>query len=157
MSSKHFYTTKLSWTGNTGKGTSDYRSYLRSYEIQSAGKPLIEGSSDPAFRGDPLKYNPEDLFLASIASCHMLWYLHLCAVNGVVVESYEDQPEAIMEEQEDGSGHFTEVLLKIVVVIRKQSNMHLAKALHEQANQKCFIANSVRVAIKHEVDIHTVD
>ncbi len=64
----------------------------------------ISGSSDPAFLGDPEKYNPEELLLSSISSCHMLWYLHLCTSHNVVVTTYFDHAEGVMEELENGSG-----------------------------------------------------
>jgi hypothetical protein len=75
----HRYRTQVVWTGNLGQGTASYRAYERSHEIVVEEKPLIAGSSDPAFRGDKTKYNPEELFVASLSICHMLWYLHLCA------------------------------------------------------------------------------
>lgn len=79
MKKEHQYNANLVWTGNKGSGTMDYRSYDRDFVIYIDGKPQISGSSDSAFMGDKAKYNPEDLLLASISSCHMLWYLHLCA------------------------------------------------------------------------------
>jgi len=103
---EHFYTTRLKWTGNTGKGTDSYRGYERSHEISSDGKPTIYCSSDPAFRGDKLKYNPEELFVASLSSCHMLWFLHLCAEGGIVVQEYSDSAKGMMQETEDGNGRF---------------------------------------------------
>jgi len=82
MSKMLNYEISLTWTGNKGQGTSDYTIYERSYSLGGKGKPLIAGSSDPKFRGDETKWNPEEMLLASIASCHMLWYLHFCADNG---------------------------------------------------------------------------
>lgn len=154
MTKKHQYRSKLIWTGNLGSGTKDYKAYNRSYTLQADNKPLIEGSSDPAFMGDPEKYNPEELFLFSLSSCHMLWYLHLCSVEGIVVEDYQDQAHGTMVENTDGSGAFTEVTLRPEVTITDSSKKELALQLHHKANQMCFIANSCKCAVKHEALIH---
>src|ERR1700740_849588 len=105
----HHYSLTTVWTGNAGKGTSDYRDYERSYEVRIPQKPVLLGSSDPKFRGDPSRYNPEDLLVASLSACHMLWYLHLCAVNNVIVREYRDAAFGVMEENQDGSGEFVQV------------------------------------------------
>ncbi len=109
---KHHYSLLLHWTGNTGNGTTNYRDYERSHEISIEGKPLILASSDPSFRGDPGRYNPEELLLASLSGCHMLWFLHLCADNKIIVVDYYDQPTATMQENKEGSGRFTEAVLQ---------------------------------------------
>ena len=75
---RHTYQTQVDWTGNTGEGTKTYQGYGRDHTITSDGKARIQGSSDPAFRGDATRYNPEELLVASLSACHMLWYLHLC-------------------------------------------------------------------------------
>lgn len=146
----HTFRVDLNWTGNDGGGTSDYKSYGRSHEIFGAGKPSIPGSSDPAFRGDASRYNPEELLVASLSACHMLWYLHLCADAGVVVTDYADRAEGTMRLTEDGGGHFEEVILKPAVTIRAGSDTGLARALHERAHHLCFIANSVNFEVKVE-------
>jgi organic hydroperoxide reductase OsmC/OhrA len=81
----HTYTCALTSTGNKGAGTASYKAYSRDHVFSSAGKPDLLGSSDPAFRGEASRYNPEELLVASLASCHMLWYLHLSADAGVRV------------------------------------------------------------------------
>lgn len=150
MNKQHYYNTELRWTGNQGSGTKDYKSFERSYTITIRNKPEIQGSSDPAFRGDPEKHNPEELFLSSLSSCHMLWYLHLCAVNGVCVIDYSDFATGTMEETADGSGRFTQVILEPKVVVTEESMYDKAMALHRKANEKCFIANSVNFKVKHQ-------
>ncbi len=146
----HHYELKLNWTGNTGKGTKNYRSYERSHSIHIPEKVDIQGSSDPAFRGDPTKHNPEELFLSSISSCHMLWYLHFCAEAKIVVTDYQDQAKGSMVENENGSGQFTEVQLNPVVTITDPDKVKLASDLHHKANQYCFIANSCNFPIQHQ-------
>ena len=147
MSKQHKYETTVRWTGNLGTGTTDYKGYGRNHEIGAPGKPLIPGSSDPAFRGDAARYNPEDLLVASLSSCHMLWYLHLCAVNKVVVLDYVDNAQGTMEETVDGGGRFLEVTLHPRITIAAGSDLDTAKRLHHDAHEKCFIANSVNFPV----------
>lgn len=148
---KHEYQTSLRWTGNRGTGTSDYRAYTRDHEITGASKTVVvPGSSDPHFRGDATRYNPEDLLVASLSACHMLSYLHLCAVNHVVVTAYEDDATGTMAENSDGSGEFTEVMLRPRVTITAESDAAKAAALHEEAGKLCFIARSVNFPVRHD-------
>lgn len=150
----HSYTIRLHWTGNTGLGTHSYTQYERSFTLSAPHKPIIHGSSDPAFRGDASQYNPEDLLVSALSSCHMLWYLHLCAKEGIVVQAYTDQAEGKMNEQPDGKGQFTEVILHPVVTITDPNQKEKALALHALASQYCFIANSVNFPVKHIPEIH---
>jgi len=151
MAKQHNYSVKLEWTGNKGSGTFDYRSYSRSHVISAEDKSAdIQGSSDPNFHGDEARYNPEELFLSSLSACHMLWYLHLCTVNDVIVLEYIDHPKGRMEEDANGSGRFTEVVLHPEVVVSKPNMIEKANELHHKANKMCFIANSCNFEIKHE-------
>jgi len=111
MKGHHTYNLTVQWTGNNEQGTSDYHSYQRSHVVLIDNKADILCSSEPAFRGDKTKHNPEELFVASIATCHMLWFLHLCADTGTIVLEYIDNTTGIMQETEDGGGNFTEVIL----------------------------------------------
>ncbi|MDP9108494.1 MAG: OsmC family protein, partial [Pseudomonadota bacterium] len=143
----HTYRISLTWTGNTGTGTSHYRAYNRDHSMTAPGKPAIAGSSDPAFRGDPSRWNPEDMLLASISSCHQLWYLSLCAQAGVIVTAYEDSATAEMIEDVDHGGHFVSAHLQPTVTLRAGSDLVLAEQLHVTAHHICFIANSVNFPI----------
>ena len=147
MTNTHRYQTQVLWTGNLGQGTASYRAYEQSHEIVVEGKLPISGSSDPAFSGDKTRYNPEELLVASISACHMLWYLHLCAEASIVVTHYLDQAVGSMQETEDGGGHFTEVILKPVVTVAAGSDTNQAEKLHEQAHHFCFIANSMNFPV----------
>ena len=149
----HQYKTKVIWTGNTGESTKNYRSYQRSYTISVDGKAEISGSSDPAFLGNPELHNPEDLLLASVSSCHLLWYLHLCSVNKILVLEYEDLAEGTMIESENGSGKFSEIILKPNIVVAEKEMIEKAVELHEKANEYCFIANSLNFEVKHQPKI----
>jgi organic hydroperoxide reductase OsmC/OhrA len=155
MEKEHHYTTSLTWTGNKGEGTANYKIYDRDHIIEVKGKPVISGSSDPSFRGSPGRYNPEELFVSSISSCHMLWYLHLCSVNNIVVTDYRDEAKGIMMEKGDGSGYFKEVTLQPIVTLTDSKMTDRARQLHHEANKMCFIANSCNFPIKHEPEFRT--
>lgn len=149
MAKEHHYQTALKWTGNKGEGTANYRAYERNHVISVQGKDDIKGSSDPSFLGDPARYNPEEMLVASLSSCHMLWYLHLCVTNGIVVVDYKDNATGTMQENADGSGQFSEVTLRPEVTITDPSQIQLANSLHHQANEMCFIARSCNFPVKH--------
>lgn len=144
---EHSYAVEVNWTGNLGAGTSGYRAYSRNHEISVAGKPVLPGSSDPNFRGDPSRYNPEELLLSSLSTCHLLWYLHLCADAGLIVIEYSDQAAGTMVETPAGGGHFKEVVLNPTVLLGAGGDPSLAERLHERAHHLCFIANSVNFPV----------
>ena len=150
MVRRHTYETRSIWTGARGEGTAGYRSYDRSYDTTAPGRPPIPGSSDPVFRGDGERWNPELLLVAALSQCHMLSYLHRCAVNGVVVTGYEDVAEGVMVETPDGGGHFEDVVLRPVVTVAEAAMAASAQALHEEAAALCFIAASVNFPVRHE-------
>ncbi len=150
MSDKqHHYPVEVVWSGNHGSGTKTYQGYGREHEIRVAGKPVIAGSSDAAFRGDATRHNPEDMLVAAISSCHMLWYLHLAAVAGVVVTSYVDSAVGTLLEHAN-DGRFTEVVLHPLVTITADSDPVRAASVHEDAHRACFIANSVNFPVRCE-------
>lgn len=146
----HRYSLSVTWTGNTGAGTRDYRSFERRHEIVAQGKPVLPASSDPAFRGDPSRYNPEEMLVASLSSCHMLWYLHLASEAGIVVTAYRDEPVGTMEEGADGGGAFTDVLLRPTVTAQAGANAAIGSELHHRAHALCFIAKSVNFPVRCE-------
>lgn len=143
----HAYEVEVSWTGNLGSGTTSYRAYSRDHVVAFAGKPPLPGSADPAFRGDPARYNPEELLVGSLSACQMLWYLHLCAEAGIVVIDYRDRATGRMEEKRGDAGRFVEVTLTPVVSIAEGGDPALAERLHAAAHEKCFIANSVNFPV----------
>lgn len=150
---QHHYAVEVRWTGNLGEGTGSYQSYARTHDVTSGRKPVIAGSSDPAFRGNDDRWNPEDLMVAAVSACHKLWYLHLCAVAGVNVAAYVDHAEGVMVEDARRGGYFTGVTLKPEVTITAASDATKAAALHHDAHEKCFIANSVNFPIRCEPSI----
>lgn len=157
MAETHHYDVTVEWTGNLGTGTSDYRAFSRDHELLGSGKTPIAASSDPAFRGDASRWNPEELLVASVAQCHMLWYLHLCATNGVTVVEYEDRAAGVMTmDASGGGGQITEVTLRPQVTVTDASMLPLARELHGEVHKVCFIARSVNFPIRHEPDIQNV-
>jgi organic hydroperoxide reductase OsmC/OhrA len=150
---EHRYLVNVSWRGNLGNGTANYRSYKRDHVISAGDKPEIAGSSDPGFLGDRSRYNPEELLVASLSACHMLWYLHLCAKAGIVVSDYEDEARGVMMETSDGGGRFTQVTLSPQVIINADADKELALQLHDRAHHLCFIANSVNFPVLCEPSI----
>jgi len=151
LTREHHYRIKTTWTGNLGTGTSDYHAYSRDHEIKIVGKSApLPGSSDAAFRGDPARYTPEELLVASLSACHMLWFLHLCADAGIFVTEYEDAASGEMSEHANGSGEFTRVILRPRAVITDSARVDHAIALHTRAHELCFIAHSVNFPVQHE-------
>ena len=149
MAATHQYQLKVTWTGNNGTGTSSYTDYERSHILSIANKADLLCSADVPFRGDKSKHNPEDFFLASLSSCHMLWYLHLCSDAGIIVTEYTDTATGVLQIGEGGKGKFTEVKLNPVVVVKESSMIEKANQLHDKANEFCFIANSCNFPIHH--------
>ncbi|MEJ1091761.1 OsmC family protein [Microbacterium istanbulense] len=150
---EHHYALTSTWTGNLGTGTSGYRDYRRDVTIEVDGKPALAASSDKPFRGDPERWNPEDLLVAALSECHLLSYLHACVTAGVVVTSYRDEATGIMREDGRGSGSFAEVTLHPQVTVADASMIEAAQQAHHQAHEWCFIANSVNFPVLHEATV----
>ena len=150
---EHRYALTSTWTGNTGTGTTGYRDYRRDVTIEIEGKPDLLASADKPFRGDASRWNPEDLLLASLSECHLLSYLHACVTAGVVVVSYRDRATGMMREDGAGGGSFDEVMLHPEVVVAEESMIEAAERAHTQANEWCFIANSMNFPVRHEARV----
>jgi organic hydroperoxide reductase OsmC/OhrA len=149
----HHYRLRTVWTGNRGSGTSGYRDYDRAHVVKIDGKPDLLGSSDANFRGDGTRHNPEDLLVASLSTCHMLWYLHMAADAGLIVTAYEDEVEGHMQLRADGGGAFVRVTLRPRVMVSGDFDAELAAGLHHEAHEKCFVANSVNFPVEVEPEI----
>lgn len=151
MSDLHEYAVTVIWTGNKGTGTTGYKDYSRSFELEAEGKHGIAGSSDPAFRGDDGRWNPEQLLVGSLSACHKLWFLHLASVSGVVVTSYMDNAQGTMRTTPGAeTGRFEQVTLRPEVTVTPESDISRVGALHEDAHRRCFIANSVNFPVRCE-------
>jgi organic hydroperoxide reductase OsmC/OhrA len=142
----------MTWTGDQGTGTSGYRDYARDHTLAADGREPISASSDPAFRGDATRWNPELLLVGSLSECHMMAYLHLCAVAGIVVVAYEDRAVGTMTET-SGGGHFTEVVLRPQITVKSPDMVAAATRLHADAHRACFIAASVNFPVRHEPEV----
>jgi len=152
---EHRYSLRLDWDGNRGSGTSGYTAYGREHRLSAPGKAEIAGSSDPAFRGDAARWNPEELLVASLSACHQLWYLHLASDAGIAVLAYHDEPEGTMVEDPALGGRFSRVVLRPTVTLRAGDDAALAAALHERAHALCFVANSVNFEVTCAPTIRT--
>lgn len=148
MSHEHHYELEMEWTGNRGTGTDQYRNYARDHIVRIVGKPELLGSSDPAFRGDRSRHNPEELLVAALSACHMLSYLHVCVKNGVVVTAYTDRATGTLRTIGDG-GQMAEVILYPEVTVRDADMVEKARSLHGEASRLCFIARSVNFPVLH--------
>lgn len=144
----HSYSVNVTWTGNTGIGTSKPNGYSRNHEVRIAGKHVIEASSDPAFAGDPTRHNPEELLVAALSQCHMLWFLSRCAKHGVIVTAYEDDAIGTMVEHRDGGGEFTNVTLCPRITLASEADPTLLARLHDESHHLCFIARSVNFPVE---------
>ncbi len=153
----HRYALTVTWTGNTGDGTSTYRGYRRTHTVTAVGPPELPGSADRTFHGDRDRWNPEQLLLAALSQCHLLSYLHVCVDAGVVVTDYVDRATGSMRTDADGSGRFTEVVLHPAVTVDDDTMVETATQAHHRAHELCFIANSVNFPVRHEPVVRTAD
>lgn len=154
---EHRYTATITWTANSGQGTTKRGDHSRNHEIAVEGKPVIDGSSDPGFRGDPARHNPEDLLVASLSACHMLWYLSLCGKAGIAIMGYVDRAEGTMVEDATGGGRFTSVVMKPTITLAPGADRVRADALHHDAHEKCFVSQSVNFPVTVEATYQTDD
>lgn len=155
--SRHDYTTRVEWTGNTGNGTLDYHGYLRTWDMTTPGKPVVHCSNDPLLGGDAALHNPEDLLICAVSSCHMLWYLHLASTAGVVVEGYVDEPVATGEVSANGAGRFISVTLQPRITLAPGMDRARADAVHGQIHQYCFIARSLNFPVTIKASYETAE
>lgn len=146
---EHDYTARVVWTGNRGQGTASFRGYDRTWNVATPGKPVIECSNDPLLGGDPGLHNPEDLLIASLSACHMLWYLHLASDAGIAVQGYEDDPLAVGETLPDGASRFLRATLRPRITVPKGTDLGRADAIHHQIHKTCFIARSVNFPVDY--------
>jgi organic hydroperoxide reductase OsmC/OhrA len=154
MPRRHRYDIEVLWTGDRGTGTSGYRDYDRTHVARADGRPELPGSSDPGFRGDADRWNPEQLLVVALSQCHMLWFLHLAATAGIVVTAYEDAASGTMEEDSSGGGRFTEVVLRPRVTVAEADMADGVEAVHARAAEHCFVARSVNFPVRHEPAVH---
>lgn len=146
---EHDYTARVVWTGNRGQGTATYKGYDRTWQIETPGKPVVPCSNDPLLGGDPTLHNPEDLLIASLSSCHMLWYLHLASEAGIAVMAYQDDPLAVGETERGGAGRFLRATLRPRITVPEGTDLSVADAIHHEIHKTCYIARSVNFPVDY--------
>lgn len=127
-----------------------YDTYSRDHELVfKAGKVVIAGSAAPEFRGNAQHIDPEEAYVAALASCHMLSFLAICARKRIGVDSYTDEAEGVLEKGDHGKLCITQVRLKPKVrfLPGQEPAPDVVLELHHRAHSECFIANSVRTEI----------
>lgn len=149
MGGLHSFNVSVTWTGAGAEGTTSYTSYSRDHEVVIEGKPPLLGSADTAFRGDASRYSPEDLFVAALSQCHMLWALHMAARAGVVVVGYSDRATGTMRVESAGAGQFIEVTLHPQLTVLGDVEDSVVAKIHQDAHAHCFIARSVNFPVRH--------
>ena len=147
---EHDYTARVTWTGNRGEGTRHYKGYARTWNVETPGKPVIHCSNDPLLGGDPALHNPEDMLIAALSACHMLWFLHLASDAGIVVTGYEDDPLAVGETDPQGASRFLCATLRPRITVAPGSDLKQADALHARVHDYCFIARSVNFPVDYK-------
>lgn len=144
---EHEYPAAIRWTGNDGSGTSSYKAYQRSWSVCTPGKPEIQCHNAPLLGGNPGLHNPEDMLIAALSACHMLWYLHMASQAGIVVHAYEDDPVGFGESEPSGAGRFDRAVLRPRIMLAKDANTDTADAIHQRIHEVCFIARSVKFPV----------
>ena len=150
MPREHDYTARVIWTGNRGEGTAHYKGYDRTWNVETPGKPVIHCSNDPLLGGDPTLHNPEDMLIAALSACHMLWFLHLASDAGVIVHAYQDDPLAVGETDANGASRFLRATLRPSISVPADTDLEKADALHDDIHKTCFIARSVNFPVTYE-------
>lgn len=150
MAQEHDYTARVIWTGNRGEGTAHYKGYDRTWNVETPGKPVIHCSNDPLLGGDPNLHNPEDMLIAALSACHMLWFLHLASDAGIVVHAYQDDPLAVGETDANGASRFLRATLRPSISVPSGTDLKRANALHDEIHKTCFIARSVNFPVTYE-------
>ncbi|HAW47474.1 MAG TPA: peroxiredoxin [Roseovarius sp.] len=146
---EHDYTARVVWTGNRGEGTRHYRGYDRTWNVETEGKPVIHCSNDPLLGGDPTLHNPEDMLIAALSACHMLWFLHLASDAGITVTAYADEPVAVGETDAAGASRFLRATLRPRITVARGTDLQRADALHARVHDFCFIARSVNFPVEY--------
>jgi organic hydroperoxide reductase OsmC/OhrA len=124
----------------------DYKN-AKTHLSKIAGKPDLNISAAGEFKGQEDQYNPEDLLLSALSSCHMMSYFYVCQQQGIDIVDYKDNAIGTLELRPDFSGGFTKVQLNPVVTISNPSQERQSIDLHKKAHELCFIANSVNFEI----------
>ncbi len=149
------YTATIRWS-RTGDGDFTRGQYSRAHEWAFDGGYVVKASASPqvvpAPWSDPAGIDPEEAFVASLSSCHMLFFLDFARRAGFVIDSYVDEAEGVLEKRADGKMAMTRVTLRPRISWGSDAPHETAIAdLHHRAHEACFIANSVTTEVRVEV------
>ncbi|MGJ5642123.1 OsmC family protein [Formosa sp. S-31] len=147
---------KNSWSLEEAQRQKASGGALKTHQVFLEKGKRLEISAEKRFKGDGSKFNPEELLLAALSSCHFMSYLYVCELAGIIVVNYSDCPEGILELHNDGSGAFSKVILKPEVTIENPKDVETAKALHKKAGDLCFIANSCVFPIEYYPEVNSI-
>ena len=156
MSKSHTYSAELTWQ----RGDQDFlgNRFSRRHLLRFDGGVELPASASPLVVPPPLSdlsaVDPEELFVASLASCHMLWFLAIAAKRRFQVDAYRDAPVGVMEPRADGKMVMTLVTLhpRVELSGERLPTREELEALHRRAHEECYLANSVKTEVRCEPD-----
>ncbi len=151
---KHEYAATVAWQRAADAKFTDNR-YSRAHQWRFDGGTVVPASSSPAVvplpMSDAAAVDPEEAFVASLSSCHMLWFLDLARHAGHVVTAYEDEADGSLDKCADGKVRITRVTLRPRISFAgPQPDAAAMDALHHEAHDRCFIANSITAEVSVE-------
>lgn len=150
------YSAKITWKRQPEEAFTDNK-YSRGHSWEFDGGAVVAASSAPSIV--PLPYSveanvdPEEAFIASLSSCHMLFFLGIAGKRGFVIDEYIDNPIGVIKKDTDGKISMTKVTLRPKVTFGgdKTPTLEQLKKMHHQSHDQCFIANSVKTEVVVEV------
>ncbi|HKY13719.1 MAG TPA: OsmC family protein [Microthrixaceae bacterium] len=148
------YRVTMRWVGNDGRGTAELETFGRDGELSSDGLPTIPTSSSPDHAGSAGGWTPEDLLAGAVSQCQMLWFLHLCAKNEIVVQSYVDDVVATLKVK-GSKGTVSSIALNVSVEV-SSGDLTLAESLFTKAGELCYVARSLSSPVTHTLSITSV-
>ncbi|WP_159022904.1 OsmC family protein [Formosa sp. L2A11] len=153
MSTSFQFHINNSWSLEEATSTKKEGGSLKTHQVFLEDGKRLDVSAAKPFKGDASKYNPEELLMAALSSCHFMSYLYVCEQAGISILEYSDSVEGFLMLNNDGSGAFTKVTLNPKVKIESESQKQLAEDLHKKAGALCFIANSCAFTIEYKPKI----
>ena len=151
MGLSHLFEGTLIWTGQASQADGKLK-LDREYLIEFRDKAPLPGSSPAVFKGDESKHNPETLMVSSLMACHHLTYVSMCERAGIAMTGYEDRAVGALE-RKDGKIRMVKVTLHPRVRVRDAGQLEQAKALHQNAHEDCFMANSVNFEVLVQAEV----
>ncbi|WP_066220794.1 OsmC family protein [Formosa haliotis] len=150
MSSTFQFKIYNQWNSESAQDEKKAGGSLKTHQVFLEDGKHMEVSAAKPFKGDASKYNPEELLMAALSSCHFMSYKYVCDKAGILIKGYKDEVEGVLVLNADGSGAFTKITLKPTVILHDISQRDLAITLHDEASKLCFIANSCAFPIVYK-------